>query len=119
MEEIYEPPYKYLWRKYMKDYLHEIKDASDLRSHLIKTKNYQFTWHLTHEEVLVWNKVNKRDEFFREMINQGSEFVAELGISSYDDFAKKYVLLSLSLKCRTLNKQIALLKSNNYIYKYA
>ena len=36
MEETYEP-YKYLWRKYMQDYLHEIKDAGDLRNHLIKT----------------------------------------------------------------------------------
>ena len=89
MDETYEPPYRYLWRKYMQDYLHEIKDASDLRKHLTKTRNYQFTWHLNHDEVLVWKKVNKNDEFFRGMIKQGSKFMAELGISSYDDYLKK------------------------------
>ena len=89
MEETYEPPYRYLWRKYMQDYLHEIKDAGDLRKHLVKTKNYKFTWHLPHDEVLVWSKINKKDEFFRGMIKQGSEFMAELGISSYEEYAQK------------------------------
>ena len=89
MEDTYEPPYKYLWRKYMKDYLHDIKDASDLRKHLTSTRNSQLTWHLPHNEVLIWKQVNKRDEFFQGMIKQGSKFMAELGISNYDEFLKK------------------------------
>ena len=89
MEEIYAPPYKYLWRKYMQDYLDEIKDASDLKKHLNSTRNFQFTWHLPSDEVLTWKQANKRDEFFRGMLKQGSEFMAELGISNYDEFLKK------------------------------
>ena len=88
MEETYEP-YKYLWRKYMQDYLHEIKDAGDLRKHLFNTKNYKFTWNLPNDEALFWKNINKNDEFFRGMIKQGSEFMAELGISSYKEYAQK------------------------------
>ena len=89
MEDTYEPPYKYLWKKYIRDYLHEIKDASDLRKHLINTKNYKLTWLLPNDEALIWNDKNKNHEFLREMIKQDSEFMAKLGISSYDDFLKK------------------------------
>ena len=89
MENTYEPPYKYLWKKYIRDYLHEIKDASDLRKHLIHTKNYKLTWLLPNDEALIWNDKNKNHEFLREMIKQDSKFMAKLGISSYDDFLKK------------------------------
>ena len=72
----------------MQDYLHEIKDADDLRNHLINTKNYKFTWNLPDDEASIWNQVNKNHEFFRGMIKQGSEFMAQLGISSYKDYLK-------------------------------
>ena len=89
MEETYEPPYKYLWRKYMQDYLHEINDASDLRNHLIKTMSYQFTWYLPHVEVLIWKQLHKKDEFFQGMFRECSELMIILRINNYEDFVKK------------------------------
>ena len=98
MEETYEPPYRYLWRKYMKDYLHEIKDADDLRKHLIKTRNYKFTWHLPHDEVLSWKQnsvkpnISRHDEFFKGMIKHCPESkLSELAIYDYDDLFQKLV----------------------------
>ena len=96
MENTYEPPYKYLWRKYMQDYLHEIEDARDLRKHLSNTRNFQFTWHLPHDEVLIWKKrsenphLSRYDEFFKGMIKQCPESkLLELGIYNYDDLFQK------------------------------
>ena len=103
MEYSYEPPYKYLWRKYMQEYLHEIKGASDLRKHLNKTRNYKFARHLPSDEVLIWkpNRENphlsKSNEFFKGMIKECPESkLSELAIYNYDDFVQKLVFI---IKC--------------------
>ena len=79
----------------MQDYLHEIKDADDLRKHLINTRNFQFTWHLPSDEVLIWkqNGVNphlsRYDEFLKGMIKQCPDLLPKLGINNYDDLPEK------------------------------
>ena len=95
MDETYEPPYRYLWRKYMQDYLHEIKDAGDLRKHLNSTRNFPFARNLPSDEVLVWKKnstnphLSKYGEFLKGMIKQCPDLMVKLGINSYDDLHKK------------------------------
>ena len=86
----------------MQDYLHEIKDASDLRNHLINTRNFQFTWHLPSDEVLIWKRnrenpyLSRHDEFLKGMIKECPESkLSELGINSYEDLHRKLVCLSL------------------------
>ena len=95
MKDNYEPPYKYLWRKYMQDYLHEIKNASDLKNHLNKTLNFPFARNLPSDEVLIWKQnsenphLSKNDEFFKGMIKECPGFLLKLGINSYDDLPQK------------------------------
>ena len=120
MNKTFDPPYKYLWRKYMNDYLDEIKDASDLRKHLIKTRNFQFTFHLPNDEVLIWkmlrenSHLSRHDEFFQGMIAQCPEFMNQLGVKDYEDFAKKLVVLTLFIKIvvKQLLKTILILDLN-------
>merc|ERR1719376_1844681 len=98
MEETYDPPYKYLWGKFMKEYLHEIKDASDLTNHLNKTRNFPFARNLPSDEVLSWKpnsvkpNISRYDEFFKGMIKHCPESkLSELAIYNYDDFVQKSV----------------------------
>ena len=101
MNKTFEPPYKYLWRKYMHDYLDEIKDASDLREHLIKTRNFRFTWHLPNDEVLIWKpnrenpNLSRHHEYFKGMLSQCPDLMNKLSVKDYEDFAKKLVVLNL------------------------
>ena len=100
MEDTYEHPYKYLWRKYMQDYLHDIKDANDLRNHLNKTRNFPFARNLPSDEVLIWKPngknphLSKYDEFYKGMIKQCPELMSKLKIDSYENFPKKLVCLN-------------------------
>ena len=87
----------------MQDYLHEIKDAGDLRKHLNKTRNFQFTWYLPSDEVLSWQpngkcpNMTRYDEFFKGMIKQCPDSkLSELAIYNYDDFVQKLVCFNKS-----------------------